>query len=174
MYMMKKDNIIGRIITTDINRKELDPLVYIIFSGQPYNYNENRLDGLSIDTSIKAGGTILLPPQTIVTTKHMLKNDYNFNYTEQEINSLNDILLSYSYEELLYLIEFTRYKINNITRTYLVKDFIYNYVVYNYFIEISNKNLYHDKIDLHNVDINVLINISALLLNASHMALSCE
>ena len=172
---VKKSDIIGRINTTDINRNELDPLVYIIFSGQPYNYNENRLDGLSIDTSIKAGGVILLSPQTIVTTKYMLKNDYKFNYTEQEVNSLNDVLLSYSYEELLYLIEFTRYKINNITRTYLVKDFIYNYVIYNYFMEISHKNLYHDTIDLYNVDINALINISALLLNILHyLQKSCD
>lgn len=172
---VKKSDIIGRINTTDVNKKELDSLVYIIFSGQPYNYNDNRLDGLSIDTSIEAGGAILLPPQIIVTTRHMYKNNYNFNYMEQEINSLNDVLLSYSYEELLYLIEFTRYKINNITRIYLVKDFIYNYIIYNYFMEISHKNLYHNTIDLNNVDINVLINISALLLNILHyLQKSCD
>lgn len=140
----------------------LGRLLYVRFVGRPYNYNEERYDGLSIKVGRDDGGVVQFPSQFIEIKENQIHKYEDINET-----TVNDIskYLKYSaqYNEYLSYIEFFKMKINHLTFPYVSKNFIYDYIIYSYFLELSHKSLYLDNINFNDIDENCLIDIIILL-----------
>ena len=135
-------------------------LLYIGFIGRPYNYNENRLDGLSVDTT-ENNGLIVIPGQTIYVTTSRLYDIIGDYYP-----ILNWLKYDIYNDEYVSIIEFLNDKINYMVGSDIIKNFIYDYIVYSYFLECSHKSLYLDSLNLNKQNPNVLIDLIIILASA--------
>lgn len=155
-----KSNILKIKMDKDITPK--DKLVYVRFIGRPHNYNLNRYDGLSVKVGKEDGGLVQIPSQFIE-----IKENQIFKYSSINENTIHDIsgYLKYQlqYNDCIDYIQFFKMKINHLTFPYVSKNFIYDYIVYSYFLELSHKSMYLDNINFNNVDYNCLIDILILL-----------
>lgn len=144
---------------------EITSLLYVNFMGRPYNYNEDRYDGLSVKVGKEDGGFITIPPQTFT---HNEAYEYFMLNTEKDghidvINGMTKFLHELDIEEYIGYIEYFKSYINYLTRSGMVEDFIFDYILYSYFLEVSHKSLYTDKLNWKEIDYNCMIDIIVLL-----------
>lgn len=152
-------------IRRDCEDNEISSLLYVNFMGRPYNYNEERYDGLSIKVGKEDGGFITIPPQTFTHNDvydYILLNKEKPEHIDK-INELTKFLHGLDIEEYIGYIEYFKSYINYITRSGIVKDFIFDYNLYSYFLEVSHKSLYTNEINWKEIDYNCMIDIIVLL-----------
>lgn len=152
-------------IKKDCEDNEITSLLYVNFMGRPYNYNDERYDGLSIKVGKKDGGFITIPPQTFT---HNEAYEYFMLDTEKDehidvINGMTKFLHGLNIEEYIGYIDYFKSYINYLTRTGMVEDFIFDYILYSYFLEVSHKSLYTNEINWRELDYNYMIDIIVLL-----------
>ena len=152
-------------IKKECKDNELSSLLYVNFMGRPYNYNEERYDGLSIKVGKEEGGFITIPPQTFTHNevyKYFMLNTDKGEHID-EINGLTKFLHGLNIEEYIGYIDYFKSYINYLTRTGMVEDFVFNYILYSYFLEVSHKSLYTNEINWRKLDYNYMIDIIVLL-----------
>lgn len=152
-------------IKKDCEDNEISNLLYVNFMGQPYNYNEERYDGLSIKVGKEEGGFITIPPQTFT---HNEAYEYFMLNTEKDdhidvINGMTKFLHDLNIEEYIGYIDYFKSYINYLTRTSMVENFVFDYILYSYFLEVSHKSLYTNEINWRELDYNYMLDIIILL-----------
>ena len=139
----------------------LNPLILVIFFGRVYNYNDNRLDGLSINIKDSDGGKVYIQHQVFDVEKQ--KNSMNYDLEKEDLNDIKEFIHNLNEEEMLKVIEILKDELNKITFRHIGINSIFNYIFYSYFLEISHKSLYLNTIKLEECDYNVLLDLIILL-----------
>ena len=149
-------------------------LMYVIFTGRPYNYNNNRMDAYSIDITERNGGRVIIQPdQTILTDGYYIGDEYEVPVGEIAAWLSSEYIGT---NEYIQIINFLNNIINRIVKDSITKDFIFNYIKYSYLLECSHKNMYlkSNNFDLANLDYDMLEDLVVLLGSVLYKLQRCE
>lgn len=113
----------------------------------------------TVDYSIE-----LLPNNKVIYLNDLYYNNNPLEYYENEnITKCYNEILSYRHDDLLYLINDLRLRINNIHSGIARKDFLYHYILNNYSLNTLNCDIYENNIQSNQFDDYELYDIIILL-----------
>ena len=129
--------------------------IYLIeFGGRVYNYDETRPDAYSVDVAHEKGFL------EIQNTFHMVNE---IEVYCGDVKVMKDYLSNLNVNELAIIIEYLRKLLNNMTKSDLGENFIYNYILNQLMFNMNNKDLCSMRLPLEHLRTNHLIDFIVLL-----------
>ena len=127
-----------------------------------------RIDSYGNPNNLKYCINLLPLPKKIIFLPHIYynNNEISFSSTEEfdkKVWCCYDKIDLARHDDLLYMIEAIRYKINNLTEGTFVNDFIYHFIINQYSLNTLNSDMYNNTIQSNEFDKTDLRNLVVLL-----------
>lgn len=127
-----------------------------------------RIDSYGNPNNLKYCINLLPLPKKIIFLPHIYynNNEISFSSTEEfdkKVWCCYDNINLARHDDLLYMIEAIRYKINDLTEGTFVNDFIYHFIINQYSLNTLNSDMYNNTIQSNEFDKTDLRNLVVLL-----------